>query len=128
MIGYATVGTNDLERARGFYDALMETIGAKRLMELPHGFTMWGVAMNRPGLVVTPPYDGEAARPGNGAMIALTVDSQAKVDQVHAKAIELGGADEGAPGFRGDPAHGYYFAYFRDLDGNKLAVFRIGPD
>lgn len=127
MIGYVTLGTNDLERARGFYDALFETIGGKRLMELPHGFTMWGTAMNRPGVVVTPPYDGEAAQPGNGNMVALAVDSRDKVDMVYARALELGATCDGPPGLRGPEAAGYYFAYFRDLDGNKLAVFRIGP-
>jgi len=128
MIGYVTLGTNDLERARAFFDALFETLGGKRLMELPHGFTMWGTAMNRPGVVVTPPYDGNEAQPGNGTMVALVVDSRAKVDAVHARALELGAADEGAPGLRGAPELGFYFAYFRDLDGNKFAVFRIGQD
>ncbi len=127
MIGYFTLGTNDLERSRAFYDALLPLLGARRLMELPHGFTMWGTAMNRPGLVVTPPYDGGEATPGNGAMPALVVDSRTLVDQVHAKALELGATDEGAPGLRGPEAFGQYFAYFRDPDGNKLAVFRIGP-
>jgi catechol 2,3-dioxygenase-like lactoylglutathione lyase family enzyme len=127
MIGYVTLGTNDLERARAFYDRLFETIGGKRLLELPHGFTLWGTAMNRPGVAVTPPHDGQPARPGNGNMVALIVDSRARVDALHAKALELGGSDEGAPGLRGSPEMGQYFAYFRDLDGNKLAVFRIGP-
>ena len=129
MIGYVTVGTNDLDRARGFYDALFESIGGRRLMQLEdqRGFTMYGKAMDRPSVVITRPYNGEAAAPGNGTMVALAMNSTDKVDAFHAKALELGGADEGAPGFRGDPKHGYYFAYFRDLDGNKLAVFRIGP-
>ena len=127
MIGYVTLGTNDLERARAFYDALLAEIGATRLLQLPHGFTMWGTAMNRPGLVVTPPYDGEKAVPGNGNMAALVVDSREKVERLHAKALELGGTCEGTPGLRGPEEMGQYFAYFRDLDGNKLAVFRIGP-
>ena len=127
MIGYVTLGTNDLERARTFYDSLLELLGAKRLLQLPHGFTMWGTAMNRPGLVVTPPYDGEQAVPGIGNMAALVVDSREKVDQFYAKALELGATCEGAPGLRGPEEFGQYFAYFRDLDGNKLAVFRIGP-
>ncbi|WP_422396671.1 hypothetical protein [Sphingomonas ginsenosidivorax] len=49
------------------------------------------------------------------------------VDAIHAKALELGGTDEGAPGIRGDDPDGFYGAYFRDLDGNKLTVFRFGP-
>jgi catechol 2,3-dioxygenase-like lactoylglutathione lyase family enzyme len=127
MIGYVTVGTNDLERSRAFYDALLAELGAKRLLELPHGFTMWGTAMNRPAVVVTPPYDGQPAVPGNGNMIALVVDRRELVDRVHARALELGGTCEGTPGLRGPEELGYYFAYFRDPDGNKLAVFRIGP-
>ena len=127
MIGYVTIGTNDIDRARAFYDALLETIGARRLMELPdaRGFTMYGTAMNRPALVVTRPYDGGGAAAGNGNMVAIPMDSPDKVDAFHARALELGAADEGAPGLRGDPKFGYYFAYFRDPDGNKLAVYNI---
>jgi catechol 2,3-dioxygenase-like lactoylglutathione lyase family enzyme len=127
MIGYATVGTSDLDRARAFYDALFGSIGARRLMELPdqRGFTMYGTAMNRPSVVVTRPYDGGPQHPGNGNMIALVMDSKDKVDAFHAKALELGAANEGDPGYRGDPKFGYYFAYFRDLDRNKFAVFHI---
>ena len=129
MIGYVTVGTSDLDRARDYYDALFGSIGGKRLMQLEdqRGFTMYGVAMNRPAVVVTRPYNGESMHPGNGNMVALVMDSTDKVDAFHAKALELGGADEGAPGYRGDPKFGYYFAYFRDLDGNKFAVFHIAP-
>ena len=129
MIGYVTIGTQDLERARGFYDALFESIGAKRLLQLEdqRGFTMYGTAMNRPGVVVTRPYNGEPMHSGNGNMVALAMESMDKVDAFHAKALELGASDEGAPGYRGDPKFGYYFAYFRDLDGNKFAVFRIEP-
>ena len=129
MIGYVTLGTDDLDRARSYFDALFATIGAKRLMQLddPGGFTMYGVAMNRPGVVVTRPYNGQPMHAGNGNMVALVMDSIEKVDAFHAKAIELGGSDEGAPGYRGDPSFGYYFAYFRDPDGHKFAVFHIVP-
>ena len=129
MIGYVTVGTADLERARGYYDALFGSVGGKRLMQLEdqRGFTMYGVAMNRPAVVVTRPYNGEPMHPGNGNMVALVMDSTDKVDALYAKALELGGTDEGAPGYRGDPKFGYYFAYFRDLDRNKFAVFCIAP-
>jgi catechol 2,3-dioxygenase-like lactoylglutathione lyase family enzyme len=129
VIGYVTVGTNDLDRARAYYDELFGSVGGKRLMQLEdqRGFTMYGVAINRPGVVVTRPYDGQAADPGNGNMTALVMDSADKVDAFHAKALELGSANEGDPGYRGDPKFGYYFAYFRDLDGNKFAVFNISP-
>jgi catechol 2,3-dioxygenase-like lactoylglutathione lyase family enzyme len=129
MIGYATVGTNDLDRARGFFDALFGTIGARRILEFPqNGFTLYGTSLSRPGVAVTRPYDGGPATVGNGTMVALVMDSRAKVDAFHAKALELGGADEGAPGLRGpDGENAFYGAYFRDLDGNKFCVFRTGP-
>lgn len=128
MIGYVTLGTDDLDRARAYYDALLGTIGAKRLMQFPDedgGFTMWGTSMAAPAIVITRPYDKQSPECGNGNMIAIVMDDQAKVDAFHAKAIELGGTDEGAPGYRGDPSFGYYFAYFRDPDGHKLAAFNI---
>lgn len=129
MIGYATVGTNDIDRARRFYDALFGSIGAGRIMEIPdNGFTLYAKSWGKPGVAVIKPYDGGAATPGNGAMIALAMDERARVDAFHAKAIELGGSDEGAPGLRGPEGdQAFYGAYFRDLDGNKFCVFRVGP-
>lgn len=127
MIGYVTLGTDDLERSRAYFDALFGSIGVGRLMQLDSGFTMYGTAMNRPGVVLTPPYDGQPAHHGNGNMVALVMDAREKVDAFHAKALELGGTNEGDPGFRGDPKFGYYFAYFRDPDGHKFAVFNISP-
>ena len=130
MIGYVTLGTDDLDRARAYFDALLGTIGAKRLMQFADedgGFTMWGTSMKAPAIVVTRPYDKQPPECGNGNMVALVMDSPDKVDSFHAKALELGGSNEGDPGFRGDPKFGYYFAYFRDPDGHKFAVFNIGP-
>ncbi|MEQ1547528.1 MAG: VOC family protein [Chakrabartia sp.] len=128
MIGYATVGVSDLDRARTFYSTLLDTIGAKELMRMDHGFTMYGTHWGQPALCLTPPYNGEAQHPGNGNMIALVLDSRAKVDALHAKALTLGGSCEGAPGLRGDEGpQAFYGAYFRDLDGNKLCAFRAGP-
>ena len=123
MIGYVTLGSNDLDKARGFYDALMPTIGAGRIMEFGDNFTMYGTGMGKPGLAVCKPYDGSSALAGNGNMSAIACDSRAKVDAIHAKAMELGGTDEGAPGSRG---FGFYGGYFRDLDGNKLNFFTMG--
>jgi predicted lactoylglutathione lyase len=120
MIGYVTLGTNDLNRAAAFYDELLKTVGAGRFMETDK-FIAWAVAPDKPALSVTRPYDGNAATVGNGVMVALVVMTPEQVDAVHAKALELGGTDEGAPGPRGDS--GFYAAYFRDLDGNKLNAF-----
>ncbi|MEJ6005874.1 VOC family protein [Paucibacter sp. AS339] len=122
MIGYTTLGTNDLPRAAAFYDALFEVIGIKRMMDFGRGYA-WGVGMDKPGFGVMLPYNQQPATVGNGVMVALTVDSRAKVDALHAKALALGGQDEGAPGLRGE---GFYAAYFRDLDGNKLNAFCVG--
>jgi len=119
MIGYITVGTNDLKKAVEFYDILFAELGAGRFME-EERFVAWAVAPDQPAFSVCLPYDGNSATVGNGTMIALTVDSTQKVDSLYAKAMELGCADEGPPGVRMD---GFYAAYFRDLDGNKLNVF-----
>ena len=128
MLGYVTVGSNDLAKARAFYDALFGSIGAGRLMEFGDNFTLYGLGWQQAGVAVCKPYDGAAATAGNGNMAAIVLDSRAKVDAIHAKALELGGTDEGAPGLRspeGDQA--FYGAYFRDPEGNKFCAFRTGP-
>ena len=128
MIGYVTVGSNDLEKSRSFYDALMPVLGAGRIMEFGDNFTMYGTSLGRPGLAVCKPYDGNSATAGNGNMASIACDSRARVDAFYAKAMELGGTCEGAPGIRGEEGpQAFYGAYFRDPDGNKLAAFRIGP-
>lgn len=122
MIGYVTLGTNDLDRAAAFYDALFAEIGAKRIMEYER-MIGWGVARDKPSLLICKPFDGQPATAGNGTMIALYQPSQEKVQALHSKALKLGAKDEGAPGPRGEG--GFYGAYFRDPDGNKLAVFTM---
>jgi len=122
MIGYVTLGTNDFARAASFYDALLGALGATRAMEM-ETFIAWAVAPNTPMVAIIKPFDGKAATVGNGVMVALLVDSKTKVEALHTKALALGGQDEGAPGQRGD---GFYAAYFRDLDGNKLNAFFLG--
>jgi predicted lactoylglutathione lyase len=122
MVGYVTIGTKDLARARAFYDALLGVIGAKRIMDFEK-FTLWGSSFDEAGLAVCLPYDGKPATVGNGVMVALRVDSKQSVDSLYRKALELGGSDEGPPGPRGD---GFYAGYFRDLDGNKLNAFFLG--
>lgn len=122
MIGYVTLGTNDLPRATAFYDALLAEIGITRLMDFGRGYA-WGVSMEKPALGIMTPYDGQPATVGNGVMVAIAVDSKEKVDRVYRKAIALGGKDEGPAGPRGK---GFHAGYFRDLDGNKLNVFCLG--
>jgi catechol 2,3-dioxygenase-like lactoylglutathione lyase family enzyme len=122
VIGYTTLGTNDLLRAARFYDSLLAELGAKRAMEMEH-FIAWAAAPGGPMVAVIRPFDGKPATVGNGVMIALAASSKAQVDAIHRKALQLGAKDEGAPGPRGD---GFYAAYFRDLDGNKLNAFFVG--
>jgi len=122
MIGYVTLGTNDIEKAAAFYDVLLAELGAKRMMET-ESFIAWSVTPEGAALSVTKPFDQNAATLGNGVMVALSTSGKEQVDAIYAKAIELGGADEGKPGPRGD---GFYAGYFRDLDGNKLNAFFIG--
>jgi catechol 2,3-dioxygenase-like lactoylglutathione lyase family enzyme len=122
MIGYVTLGSNNFERACAYYDALLGELGAKRLMDFGR-FILWGTSQAAPGLAVCTPHNKEAATVGNGVMVAIPVSSRELVDRLYAKAIELGGTDEGKPGERGP---GFYAGYFRDLDGNKLNFFKIG--
>lgn len=122
MIGYVTLGTNDLPRAAAFYDALLAEVGIKRIMDFGRGYA-WGTGMDRPALAIMIPYDQQPATAGNGTMVAIACDSRDKVDRLYRKALELGGRDEGAAGPRGD---GFYAGYFRDPDGNKLNAFCMG--
>ena len=122
MIGYVTLGTNDLGRATAFYDALFAVIGAGRVYE-GDNFVAWGTGMSAPAVSVIEPFDGKPASVGNGVMVAIALDSPDRVDAFYAKAIELGGTDEGAPGPR--TGGQFYSGYFRDLDGNKLNGFCI---
>ncbi len=120
MIGYVTIGTNDLERSAAFYDALLAEIDGKRMMEM-ETFIGWSGDGGTAMLAVTKPFDQNKATVGNGVMVALQADTKETVDKIYAKALALGGTDEGAPGPRGDT--GFYAGYFRDLDGNKLNAF-----
>ncbi len=119
MIGYVTLGTNDLQRSAKFYDELLSEIGAKRFME-EDSFIAWAVDPAQPSIALSKPFNGESATVGNGVMVALAVENKEQVDALYAKAIALGATDEGAAGPRGDS---FYAGYFRDLDGNKLNFF-----
>ena len=119
MIGYITLGTNDMKRSAAFYDMLLAEVGAKRVME-QDTFIVWGNSPTAAALSVTKPFDGKPATVGNGVMVALSVKEPAQVDKLYKKALELGAKDEGAAGPRGQ---GFYAGYFRDPDGNKLNVF-----
>lgn len=119
MITYTTLGTNDLKRSGEFYDAIFEILGETRAHQ-NHRSIRWG-PLDKPTFMIMVPWDEEPATPGNGTMIALEAQSKEQVDKVHALAIELGGKNEGDPGQRERAPH-VHIAYFRDLDGNKLAI------
>tara|TARA_R110000824_G_scaffold111572_5_gene260192 strand:- start:1547 stop:1924 length:378 start_codon:yes stop_codon:yes gene_type:complete len=124
MIAGGRFGTNDLERARVFYDAIADLTEAKVVMERPDL-----VAYQAEGgsiFLIGKPFAGEASA-GNGNQLTIEAKSREMVDAVHAKAIELGGVNEGEPGIRGDDPDGFYGAYFRDPDGNKWVTYRFGP-
>ena len=120
MIGYVTVGTNDLPKATKFYDTLFAELGVKRMMETER-FVVWGASLDKPAFGVFKPFDGCEARPGNGNMTALQLETPAQVDALYRKALALGGSDEGAPGPRQIP--GFYVGYWRDPEGNKLNFY-----
>ena len=120
-------GSNDIEKAKVFYDALLATIGLKPLMEHGSGGRIYGTAQGVAILSVVRPYDGRPATAGNGTMASLFCDSPEQVSAIHAKALELGGRDEGAPGPRGPGNANVRAAYFRDLDGNKICALHIAP-
>jgi predicted lactoylglutathione lyase len=121
MIGYVTLGTNDLERAAVFYDAIAAEMGTKRMMEWP-GAIAWGTPGGGAGIGLTRPFDGEAASVGNGVMVALEASSRDQIHRLHEIALAHGGTCDGPPGPRGDT---FYAAYFRDPDGNKLNAFMM---
>jgi catechol 2,3-dioxygenase-like lactoylglutathione lyase family enzyme len=123
MIGYVTIGTNDIARAAPFYDAVLGFFGAQRWMENER-LIAWSAGQDKPGIGICKPFDGNAATVGNGMMVSLPASDPEQVNAIHARALELGGTDEGAPGFRFGE---FYGAYFRDLDGNKLCAFCMVP-
>jgi catechol 2,3-dioxygenase-like lactoylglutathione lyase family enzyme len=121
-LGHGVVGSNRLEEAKAFYDALLGSAGVTKLFEHPSGGRAYGKDGNV-FFVVLGPYDKNPATVGNGSMHSFRFDTPDEVGAFHAKALALGGTDEGAPGYR---APTYYFSYFRDIDGNKLCAFSIG--
>ena len=125
MIAYATVGSNRIEEARQFYDGLMDIVGMQKAFEHPSGGRIYGGG-NGSMFGVLQPYDGKGATSGNGTMVGFSLENREKVDAFHAKALASGGTSEGEPGLRAgsDTA---YFAYVRDLDGNKLCAYTFTP-
>lgn len=125
MIGYVTVGSNDLARSAAFYDPIAAELGVGRMMEFDT-FIAWGQPEGAPGIAATKPFDGEAATVGNGVMVAFEAKDRDQVKRLYDIALANGGSCEGEPGPRGEPDENgmvFYAAYFRDPDGNKLNAF-----
>ena len=118
-LSYATVGSNDLERAKAFYDALLGSIGLEIAFEHPSGGRVYGEG-GLTAFAVLGPFDEGPATVGNGTMVGFRFDTPEEAAAFHAKALELGATDEGAPGVRGGP---FFMSYFRDLNGNKICGF-----
>ncbi len=122
MLAYVTLGSNNIEKALEFYDALMPELGAQRVFDNGRLY-FYGTGPGAPMIAIGGPYDEESATCGNGVMPALAAPDKETVDKVYKKAIELGAQDEGEPGNR---LPTFYGAYFRDPDGNKLCVCKLG--
>ena len=123
MIGYATIGTNDLERATKFYDALLAPLGGRRTFANGDRMQFYGSKGSNAMIAVSKPYDEKPATAGNGTMFGLPATTTEQVDAAHAAAMAAGGVCDGPPGQR---LPTFYGAYFRDLDGNKVCVFKMG--
>ncbi len=124
MLTVTRYGTRDLERAKIFYDAITAPLGATRVTDRPE---VVGYRGPEGGMfLIGKPLEGDATA-GNGTQVGFAAPSRTAVDAAHAKALELGGTCAGAPGLRGPEERGFYAAYFRDPDGNKIMVMRAGP-
>jgi predicted lactoylglutathione lyase len=123
MIGYVTIGVQDMGRAKQFYCDLLTDLGATVLMDMDR-IAMIGKSMQEPMLAVCIPYDEKEPHPGNGNMFGIPAGSKEAVDILYYKALELGATSEGEPGQRIPDV--FYGAYVRDLDGNKLAFYEFG--
>lgn len=123
MIGYATIGTNDLEKATRFYDAVLAPLGGKRTFANGDRMQFYGSSATPGMIAVSKPYDEKPATVGNGSMFGLPAASKEQVDEAYAAAMAAGGVCDGPPGQR---LPTFYGAYFRDPDGNKVCVFKMG--
>ena len=117
---HVTVGTNDLPKAREFYDEILGKLGLKRLADLGDNGSIWGV--DAPSFFVLKPANGQPASVGNGVTVSFEAPNRAAIDAAHGAAVARGARDEGAPGPRNWKENAYA-AYFRDPDGNKIAVY-----
>lgn len=117
VLSHVSLGTNDFDRAKAFYDAVLATLGIRCLMAFPGGA---GYGQETPDFWIQHPHDRGRATAGNGVHVCFVAQNVEQVKAFHAKVLELGGQDEGAPGYRKEYTENYYAAFARDLDGNKI--------
>ncbi len=123
MIGYVTIGTNDLDKAKTFYDAVLAPLGGKRTFANGDRMQFYGGGATPGMIAISKPYDEKPASVGNGSMFGFPATSTEQVDAAHAAALAAGGTCDGPPGQRMPT---FYGAYVRDPDGNKLCFFKMG--
>jgi catechol 2,3-dioxygenase-like lactoylglutathione lyase family enzyme len=121
MFSHVTVGSNDVAKAKTFYDSLLKPLGLVRHADYPNAVG-YGPAGGRPQLWILSPIDEKAASVGNGITIGLEAANRSAVDAAHQAGVAAGAKDEGAPGLRTHYHPNYYGAYLRDLDGHKICV------
>lgn len=126
IISHVSLGTNDYAAACAFYDKVMPTIGAKRVME--HDGVAAAYGKTFPEFWIQRPFDGGKANAANGVHISFLADSEEQVQAFYEAGIEAGAKDDGPPGPRLEYGEYYYGAFLRDLDGHKLeAMYWGGP-
>ncbi|HZC37446.1 MAG TPA: VOC family protein [Sphingomicrobium sp.] len=126
MFSHIMVGSNDVGRAKSFYDALFAVVGTKPGRQDDKGRLAY--LHNGAAFMVTPPIDGQPATNGNGSTIGFTLDSPEQVHAWHNAGVSTGGtAIEGPPGIRQGSFGPLYLAYLRDPDGNKLCALHRMP-
>jgi predicted lactoylglutathione lyase len=123
MIGYVTIGVSDMEKAKAYWSDLLSELGYQVTMDIGR-IAFLGTTPDKPMLAVCIPYNEEPQHPGNGNMVAIDPGSKEMVDKLHARALELGGTNEGDPGTRIEDM--FYGGYFRDPDGNKAVFYQFG--
>jgi catechol 2,3-dioxygenase-like lactoylglutathione lyase family enzyme len=122
MLGYVTIGTNDIDRSVAFYDAALGAIGAERSFK-DGSWAGYKREDEDIDILLCAPHDGARATFGNGSMLAFKAKDRASVEAFFAAALKQGGGDEGGPGVRGEQDPPFYAAYVRDPEGNKLCCF-----
>jgi catechol 2,3-dioxygenase-like lactoylglutathione lyase family enzyme len=122
VLSHVSLGTNDFARAKAFYDAVLATLQIRCVMDFPGGA---GYGRAFPEFWIQSPHDGGRASTGNGVHISFLANSIEEVNAFHAKALELGGKDDGAPGYRPEYTQNYYGTFVRDLDGNKIEAMLL---